>query len=165
MTDGRSVFVRLGGGGERVAFEGVERGVPAEGGAFDAGGERVDAGESSEVADVFGGLAGGDDVVEIVVEFLGFGGGFAFELGGHERGAGLGNGTAGAVEGQVGDAVAVELEIDAAFVAAGRVVAVGDAVGGGQFAAVAGAAVVVEDDLLVEFGEIGGHAGGRVNRW
>jgi hypothetical protein len=24
---------------------------------------------------------------------------------------------------------------------------------------------VVEDDLLVEFGEIGGHAGGRVNRW
>jgi hypothetical protein len=24
---------------------------------------------------------------------------------------------------------------------------------------------VVEDDLLVEFGEIGGHAGGRGNRW
>jgi hypothetical protein len=47
--------------------------------------------------------------------------------------------------------------VDAALVAAGRVVAVGDAVGGGQLAAVPGAAVVVEDDLLVELGEIGGH--------
>jgi hypothetical protein len=36
-----------------------------------------------------------------------------------------------------------------------------DAVGGGQFAAIAGAAVVVEDDLLVEFGEFGGHGGGK----
>jgi len=58
------------------------------------------------------------------------------------------------------DAITVELEVDAALVAARRVVPVRDAVGGGQLAAVPGAAVVVEDDLLVEFGEIGGHGGG-----
>jgi hypothetical protein len=37
----------------------------------------------------------------------------------------------------------------AAFVAAGRVIAVGDAVCGREFAAIAGASVVVEDDLLI----------------
>jgi hypothetical protein len=33
----------------------------------------------------------------------------------------------------------------------------GDAVGRGQLAAVSRALVVIEDDLLVEFGEIAGH--------
>ena len=168
--EGGSVFVGLGGGGDRVAFEGVEGGVPAEGGALDSGRKRVDAGESGEVADVFGGLAGGDDVVELVVEFLDFGGGLAFDLRGHERSAGLGDGAAGAVEGDFRDPVVGggqagdEAEVDAAFVAAGRVVAMGDTVGGGQLTAIPGAAVVVEDNLLVEFGEIGGHAGRRGNR-
>jgi hypothetical protein len=42
--------------------------VPAERGALDAGGKRVDAGEGRQVADFLGGVAGGDDLVEIFVE-------------------------------------------------------------------------------------------------
>src|ERR1019366_3830854 len=67
------------------------------------------------------------------------------------------------VEGDVRDAVAVEPQVNAALVAASRVVAVRDAIGGGQPAAVPRALVVVEDDLLVEFGEIGGH--GQIANW
>jgi hypothetical protein len=49
-----SVLVRLRGRGNRIALEGVEGGVPAEGGALDAGGEGVDAGEGADVADLLG---------------------------------------------------------------------------------------------------------------
>ena len=149
-----SILVSLSGGGNRVALQGVEGGVPAEGGAFDAGGEGVDAGEGADVADLLRGVAGGDDVVELFVEDLGLGGGLALELRGHERRAGLRDGATGAVEGDLADAVAVEPEVDGALVAAGGIVAVGHAVGGRQLAAIPGAAVVVEDDLLVKVGEI-----------
>ena len=157
--------MRLGGGRKRVAFEGVERGVPTERGALDARGERMNAGERGEVADLGGRFAGGDDVVELVVKFLGLGGGLALELRRHERGAGLRDGATGTIESDLRDAVAIEPQMHAAFVAAGRVVAVGDAVGRGEFATVAGAAVVVENDLLIKFGEIGGHGGRRETRW
>ena len=71
----------------------------------------------------------------------------------------MGDGAAGAIEGDFGDAIAVHAQVHAALVAARRVVAVGDAVGRGQLPAVARTAVVVEDDLLIELGEIGGHGG------
>ena len=149
-------------GGGRL-FEGFEGGVPAEGGAFDAGGEGVDSGEGGEVAQLFGGLSAGDDVFEIVEEGLGFGGGFAFDLGRHEGRGGLRDGAAGTFEADGVNAVGgVEVEIDGAVVAAARVVTGGDAVGGRGLAAVAGAFVVVEDDRLVEIGEIG-HWEGMTN--
>src|SRR5579871_4758074 len=134
---------------QRIVLDRVERGVPGERGAFDAGRVGVHAGERGELAELIWRLAGGDDAVKIVEESLCLGRGFALESRGHDRGAGLRDGAALAVEGDVGDAVAVEPQEDAALVAARRVVAVGDAVGGGQLAAVARAAVVVEDDLLV----------------
>lgn len=163
--------MRLGGDRDGVAFEGVKRGVPAEGGALDARGEGVDPGKGGDVADVIGRLAGGDDVMEFLEEFFGFARGLPFEPGGHERGAGLRDGAAGAVERNFRDGVGVtrrggnETEVNAAFVAAGGIVAVGNAVGGGQFAAITGAAVVVENDLLVEFREVGGHGVEGRNRW
>jgi p-aminobenzoyl-glutamate transporter AbgT len=43
------------------------------------------------------------------------------------------------------------------LIAAGGIVAMRDAIGRRQFTAVARALVVVENDLLVEFGEIAGH--------
>ena len=129
--------------------------MPAEGGAFDAGGEGVDASEGGKVVDLVGCLAGCDDLLERVEESLGFGGGFAFHLGGHERGAGLGNCAAGAFKTDLGDAVVIESQVNGAVVAAGRVVAAGHVVGDGQLAAVARTLVVVENDRLVEIGEIG----------
>jgi len=47
-----SVRVALGGHGGRVTIQRVERRVPAEGGALDARGESVDAGEGGDVADL-----------------------------------------------------------------------------------------------------------------
>ena len=117
----------------------------------------MDTGERGEVADFGGRFAGGDDVVEFVVKFLGLAPGLTLELRRHERGAGLRDGATGTIETDLCDTVAIEAQMHAAFVAAGRVVAVSDAVGVWQLPAVPGAAVVVEDDLLVEFGEIGGH--------
>lgn len=150
--------MRLGGGRNRVAFEGVESGVPTECGALDPGWERVNAGERGEVADLGGRLTSCDNVVELVVKFLDFRGGLALELRRHKRGAGLRNGATGAIERDFCDAVAIEAQIHATFVAAGRVVTVSNAVGRGEFSTVAGASVVVEDDLLIKFGEIGGHS-------
>jgi len=130
--------------------------VPAEGGALDAGREGMDAGEGGEVADLFGGLAAGDDLLEFVEEGLGLGGGLALDLRGHERGAGLGNRASGAFEtNRIHAVVGVEVQVNRAIVAATRVVAGGHAVGGRRLAAIAGALVVVEDDRLVEISEIG----------
>ena len=130
--------------------------MPAEGGALDAGGEGMDAGESGEVADLFRRLAGGDDLLELVEERLGFGGGLAFDLRGHERGGGLGNGAAGAFEtDRINAAVVGEVQGNGAIIAATGVFARGHAVGGRRFAAIAGALVVVEDDRLIEIGDIG----------
>ena len=64
------------------------------------------------------------------------------------------------VEGNIGNPIAVDLQVDAALIAAGRVVTVRDAIGRRQLPPVARALVVVEDDLLVELGEIGGHLEG-----
>ena len=124
----------------------------------------MDAGERGEVADFRGRFTSGDDVVELVVKLLGFGGGLALELRRHQRGAGLRDGATGAIERDFCDAVAIEAQMHAAFVTAGRVVTVSDAVGRGEFATVAGASVVVEDDLLIKFGEIGGHSVRRETR-
>ena len=121
----------------------------------------MDASERGEVADLGGRFAGGHNVVELVIKFLGLGAGLTLELRRHERGAGLRDSATGSIESDLRDAVAIEAQMHAAFVAAGRVVAVGDAVGRGEFATVAGAAVVVENDLLIKFGEIGGHGGRR----
>src|SRR5579862_8079510 len=115
---------------QRIVLDRVERGVPGERGAFDAGGVGVHAGECGEFAELVRRLAGGNDAVKIVEESLRLGRGFALESRGHDRGAGLRDGAAFAVEGEVGDAVALEPEEDAALVAAGRIVAMGDAVRG-----------------------------------
>ncbi len=145
-------------GGRRLLHR-LDGGVPAEGGALDAGGEGVDAGEGGQVADLFGGLSAGDDLFEVVEERLGFGGGLAFDLRGHERGAGLRDGAAGTFESDGVHATVVgEVEVNGAIVTTARVVARGHAVGGRRFAAVAGALVVVENDRLVEIGKIG-HGG------
>jgi hypothetical protein len=140
-------------------LEGFEGGVPAEGGALDTSGKSMDAGKGGEVADLFGRLSAGDDLLEFVEERLGFGGGLALDLCGHERRAGLGNRAAGAFEPDRIDAViGIEVQENRAVVAAARVVAGGHAVGGRRLAAIARALVVVEDDRLVEISEIG-HVG------
>ena len=148
MTFGRNVW---------PALERFDGGVPAEGGALDPGGEGMDAGEGCDVADLLGFLAGGHDLVEILIEFCRLRRTPALEQRGHQRGAGLRDGAAGAVEGNVPDPVAVHPEVNAALVAARRIVAVCHAVGCRQPAPVPRALVMVEDDLLVEFAEIGGH--------
>lgn len=141
--------MRFGGGGGVFAFQGVECGVPTKGGAFDSGRESVDAGECGDVADFLGLLARCHDFVKFIKEGLGFGGGFSFELGSHQRGTGLRDGTTGTVEGDFADLVPVEVEIDAALIAAGGIVSMGYPAGRGQLAAIARPAIVVEDDLLI----------------
>ena len=79
----------------------------------------------------------------------------ALEASGHQGSRRLGDGAARAVEGDLGDTVAVQPEVDIALVPAGRVVPMGDPVGGRQAPAVPGAFVVVEDYLLIKVGEVG----------
>lgn len=84
----------------------VEGGVPAEGRAFDAGRESMDAGERAQVADFLGLASARDDVTKILIQFLRFVGGFAFELGCHERSARLRNGTTRTIESNLGNPIA-----------------------------------------------------------
>ena len=86
----------------------VQGGVPAEGRAFDAGGESMHAGESAQVADFLWFASAGDDVAEILVQLLGLDGGFAFELSRHERSAGLRNRTTRAVECDLRNAIPIK---------------------------------------------------------
>ena len=141
------------------ALSGVEGRVPPEGGTFDSGGKRVHAGERREIAHLLRRFAGRHDLVEVLKHRLDLRRGLALDLRGHQRSAGLRDGATGAVERDVRDAVAVEPQINAALVAAGRIVPMGHAIGRRQLPAIARAFVVVEDDLLVEFGEIAGHGG------
>ncbi len=86
--------------------------------------------------------------------------GLALDCGGHHRRRGLADGTTLPADLEVGhDALVVDVQVEHDLVAAQRVEAF-DAMGGGnlQLAAVAGAAVVVEDDLAVEVFEVG-HGG------
>jgi hypothetical protein len=66
----------------------------------------------------------------------------------------LRNGTAGTIETDLGDPVAIEAEVNAALVTARGIVAVCNAVGGGQFSTIPRAAVVVENDGLVKVGKV-----------
>src|SRR6185295_13413388 len=84
----------------------------------------------------------------------GLGCGLALQVERHERGAGLRDGATGTLEGNVADAVTLDPEIDCALVAAAGIVTVCNTVGRGQLAAVSWATVVVQNDGLVEVGEV-----------
>jgi len=137
--------------------QGVERGMPAQRRTFDSGRESVHPGKRANVTDLFRFLAGRHNGAELLEKLLGFRRGFAFELSRHQRRAGLGNRAAGAVEGDLADAVAVEPEIHAALITAGGIVAMRDAIGGRQFPAIPRPAIVIQNNLLVEVGEVRGH--------
>ena len=150
-----SVGSFFGGGGLGVAFDGVDGGVPAEGGALDAGGKLVHAGEGGEIGHlVVLHVAGGDEFMDRAGDGLGFRDGLALEVERHERGGSLRDRTAAALETDISNAVAFERGVHRDLVAAQRVVAGADAIGGGQDLVVPRAAVVVENDGLVEFGEV-----------
>src|SRR5690606_345548 len=69
---------------------------------------------------------------------------------GHERGGGDGDGAAVAVEADVAHALAVQLEVQRQAIPAQRVEPLEPQVGALENAEVPGAAVVIDDDLLVE---------------
>lgn len=128
--------------------------MPAERSAFDPRRVGVHAGKGGQLVEIVGGLTALHDVVKFLEGLNSLGRSFAFQLSRHERSGGLGDGAAGALEADLGDALAVHPQVDGALVAAGRIVAGSDARGGRQFAAIPGATIVVEDDGLVEIGEI-----------
>ena len=138
-------------------MDGVEGGMPAEGRALDAGGEGMDAGERAQVADFLGFASARDDVTKILIQSLRLGGGFAFELSRHERRARLRNGTTRTIEGDLGNLIAFKPQVHASLFAARRIIAMGNPVGSGQLASIARTFIVIEDNLLIELGEIGGH--------
>ena len=77
----------------------------------------------------------------------------ALDRRGHQRSRGPGDRAARALERDVADHVAIQLEPDRQLVAAERVVPFGPAVGVVHDPVVPGRAVVLQDDVLVELGE------------
>ena len=155
--------------------EGGEGGLPDEQGAGVAGWEGVGGGEGGEVGwsgerGGGGGEAGAQEGFDGGGELAGFGGGAAGEGGGGERGGSLGKGATGTGKGDGDDAGVdgddvggrngggVELKVERTKIAAGGVFAAGDAVGGGQGAAITGTATVVVDHGLIDLGGGVGHA-------
>src|SRR5207247_3839257 len=76
---------------------------------------------------------------------------------GHHRGGGGGDRAARALEADVLHAVALQLDVDGGAIPAERVVALGPAGGRGQLAEVPRPLAVVEDDLLIQLAQFGGH--------
>src|SRR6185436_5219726 len=90
-----------------------ERSMPRERGAFHAGGEGVDARESGQLVEVGRRFAAGEDVLQVAERGLDLVGCLALGLRGHDGGAGLRDGAAGALEADGGDAsVVTEAEVD-----------------------------------------------------
>ena len=132
---------------------GLER-VPREAGAFHAHGILTNAAEDRQLAERVGfdlrARRRGHQPVERVEQLVGLVERLALERVGHQRRRRLGDRAAGALEPQILDHVALEVEVDRDFVAAQRVVALRVAVVGIRDPEIPGSLVVIQDDFLVE---------------
>lgn len=151
----------LGGDGARVlgVFDSGPEGMPGEGGALDSVWVLPDAEEAFEglEAEGFGielALGGGDGGLETVEEVFDFLDGFSGDVFGEEAGAGGGDGASASVESCVGDGVVFDFDPDFDLVSAEGVVAFGVVGRSGDGAFVPRFFAVVEDDFLVEVGEV-----------
>jgi hypothetical protein len=149
-------------------LKGLPRRLPGQQGAGVPGGEGVGRGEGGEIAR---GFLCGDRAGSGPHEFFHRGderrGALhrqAFERGDGEGGGGLGERAARACEGGLGDEPVLHAEAQGAEIAAGRVLAGRDAVGGGKGAASAGTPPMVVDDGLVELCGFGHGQARRVGR-
>jgi hypothetical protein len=114
------------------------------------------SGKRRELLHVLTGLvvSVGQHLVDVIEQRQRLADGRAFDALGHERRRGDGDGTARAFETHVLDLVAIELEVQRHLVATERVHAFDHAVGVLELAEIAGAAVMVEDDLAVELHQL-----------
>jgi len=136
-------------------MERIERGMPTQSGALDARRKCVDSSKGREVADLFGCLSAGDDLVELLEKVLRNSRGLPLDLSRHQRRTSLGNGTAGSIKGDILDEISLEAEIHAALIPTGGIVAMCHAIGRRQFAAIPRTSVMVKYDLLIEICQIG----------
>ena len=146
-------------GGFGGAVKGGDEGVPGEAGALDAHRELAHAGEHGELADrgLVDRLIDGrrDHRVKAVEERDRLVDRAALDGVGHERRGRLRDRAAGALERDVRDAPVVEAQTERQLVAAERIVARAPVrLASGERAEVARPAIVVEDDFLVEVGQI-----------
>lgn len=140
-------------------FERCVQGVPGQGGAFDAHGVFAHAGKNGEFAEVFQVgrriHVGGDHGLKVFKIRFGFRDGFAFDGVGHERCRGFGDGATRSLKGDVGNAVAIECDKDFYAVTTQGIVAFGLAVRMIDDPEVVRAFVVIQNDLLVQFAQVG----------
>src|SRR6267142_581708 len=150
--------------GRHGRIRSVERraqGVPGQGGALHAGRELPHAREHRQLSQFLGvDLAPrtlADHGVDALEERFRFRLGLVLQSGRHQRGGGLGDGAAGALEADVLDHVVRELEIERDLIATERVDPLGAPVGSVGLAEVPGLLAVVDDDLLVQVPQLRAH--------
>ena len=131
----------------------LERGVPRQGRAFDANGKLQNSFEGLQVAHFLPaeGRLAAHHVEKAANQLPGFGQGLADEFLRHDGSRGGADRAAFAVEFQLGNPAAVEPGGNIDFVAAQRIGIVGNNVRWIHFALVARAAIVIQDDFLIEF--------------
>ena len=139
------------------AFDRRHRRVPRQDRAFHARRELVHAGKRGQLANIAGQIPGRDHVVDFVEQAFHFGHRLALEALGQDRGGRLRDGAAGALKADLLHHVTVHLRVEGVVVAADGIGALRGAVGVGQHAEVPRTLAVVEDELLVEVGEIVKH--------
>src|SRR6266446_596632 len=135
--------------------------MPGQGGALHARGELPDAREHGELAQLLGiDLAPGslaDHRVDPLEERFRLCLGLLLQRGRHQRGRGLGDGAAGALEADVLDHVAGELQVQRDLIAAEWIDPVGSPVGPLRLGEVPGLAAVIDDHFLVEVAQLRAH--------
>src|SRR5690606_266682 len=139
----------------------VERRMPGERRALDTGRKRVHARECGHLRKLLGFATGGHDVLELVEQRARLGDRPTTNLRGHQRRARLRARAACTFKARLLDPVADNSKVDGAGVATRAVVAAGNAIRLRQLATVPWTFVVVENDRLVEVGEIGHGTGER----
>ena len=97
----------------------------------------------------------GDHLVKAAEELFGFCFGLALQALRHHRGGRFRNGAAGALEADVANRVAFEIEIDGEAVAAERIESLGLVIGAGELAEIARSLAVLEDHVLIEIAQVG----------
>src|SRR6266850_3633309 len=162
-TTGRFAIADASLGGDRRACS-VESGtqrMPGQGGALHARGKLPDAGEHGELAQLLGidfalgSLA--DHRVDPLEERFRLRLGLLLQGGRHQRGRSLGDGAAGALEADVLDHVAGELQVQRDLIAAERIDPLRVPVGPLRLAEVPGLAAVVDDHFLVQVAQFRAH--------
>lgn len=123
--------------------------MPAQRGTLDASGKRMNARQRGKVADLVGGMSSGNDVVEFLIQLLGFRAGFALDLRRHDRSARLRDRTAGTVEGNFRDTISLHPQKHVALISTRGVLTMRDPIGGRKAASISRAFIVIEDHMLI----------------